>query len=163
MIIGVSHNSRLMGPRDSELKAEWATVLGSTLGPAFFAQPPFRAAMKVKQAPEDFQVEELTSVVPGRRGDFAFYRLEKSNWTTPDALALIRRRWRVEPRRLSYGGLKDRHAATLQYLTIFHGPRRNLTQQQIKVTYLGQLERPYSSHDIACNRFRLTLRDLSEV
>src|SRR5438128_2673227 len=161
MINGVSHNSRLMGPRDSELKAEWATVLGSTLGPAFFAQPPFRAAMKVKQSPDDFQVEELTSVVPGQRGDFAFYRLAKSNWTTPDALALIRRRWRVEPRRLSYGGLKDRHAATIQYLTIHHGPRRSLQQEGVSLTYLGQVTAAYLSRDIRANRFTLVMRHLT--
>lgn len=118
--------------------------------------------MKLKQLPDDFQVEEVTQVVPGMRGAFAFYRLEKQGWTTPDALALVRRRWKIEPRRLSYGGLKDRHAATVQYLTIFHGPRRNLAQQHIQVTYLGQIETPYSSRDMQCNRFRLTLRDLSE-
>ena len=47
--------------------------------------------MKVKQQPDDFLVEELTDVVPGV-GPFAFYRLEKSGWSTPDALAAIRRR-----------------------------------------------------------------------
>src|SRR5207248_2261224 len=114
----------------------------------------FPLTMKLKQQPDDFQVEEITSVQPGESGTFAFYRMEKRGWTTPDALAALRRRWGVEPRRLSYGGLKDRHAATIQYLTIFHGPRRQFHQQHIAVTYLGQLAEPYTSRDIACNRFR---------
>jgi tRNA pseudouridine13 synthase len=118
--------------------------------------------MKLKQQPEDFQVEEITRVVAGSGGAFAFYRLEKRGWTTPDALALLRRRWDIEPRRLSYGGLKDRHALTTQYLTIFHGPRRGLDQQGVRVTYLGQLPVPYSSQDIDRNRFRLVVRDLAE-
>lgn len=116
--------------------------------------------MKLKQHPDDFQVEELTSVAPSA-GPHALYRLEKRGWSTPDALAAVRRRWRIEPRRISYGGLKDRHAATVQYLTIFHGPRRNLHHHGITVQYLGQVPAPYTSQDIQANRFRLILRDLS--
>lgn len=115
--------------------------------------------MKVKQRPEDFQVEELTDVAPSQ-GPFALYRLEKRGWSTPDALAALRRLWKIEPRRLSYGGLKDRHALTRQFLTIHHGPRRHFSHQGLRLTYLGQLPRPYASADIRANRFRLTLRDL---
>jgi tRNA pseudouridine13 synthase len=119
--------------------------------------------MIIKQQPGDFQVEELTDLVPGDQGAFGYYRLEKTGWTTPDALAAIRRRWKVYLRRLAYGGLKDRHAHTIQYLTIFHGPRRNLTHQGIKVTWLGQVREPFSSHLIRANRFQLILRRMSEA
>lgn len=119
---------------------------------------------KLKQQPEDFQVEELTPLTdsPQGQGLFAFYRLEKRGWTTPDALAALRRRWKLEPRRLSYGGLKDRHAHTVQYLTVFHGPQRNLTHHDVHVTYLGQIAAAYSAAAVSANRFRLTLRDLDE-
>jgi tRNA pseudouridine13 synthase len=117
--------------------------------------------MKLKQHPEDFQVEELTDVTPTAAGPYAFYRLEKRSWTTPDALAAVRRRWKLEVRRLSYGGLKDRHAQTVQYLTILRGPQRRLTQQGFSVQYLGQVERPYSARDLRANRFRLTLRAMN--
>jgi tRNA pseudouridine13 synthase len=117
--------------------------------------------MKLKQQPEDFQVEELTTVVPGSEGLFAFYRLEKTGWTTQDALRVIGRRWKLQSRRFSCGGLKDRHAQTWQYLTIFRGPRRRLTHQRLSLQYLGQTTGPYTSQDIGGNRFRLTLRDLS--
>ena len=85
--------------------------------------------MKLKQSPDDFQVEELTSVTPGADGPFAFYRLTKRGWATPDAFASVLSRWKIEGRRLSYGGLKDRHAATAQFFTIFRGPRRGLQHQ----------------------------------
>src|SRR5690349_14969892 len=119
------------------------------------------ASMKLKQQPDDFQVEEITSVHPGAEGPFAFYRLEKRGWSTPDALAAVRRRWQIAPGRLSYGGLKDRHAATAQYLTIFHGPRRGLHHHDVVVRYQGQVGAPYTSADIDANRFRLVLRDLN--
>jgi len=118
------------------------------------------SAMKVKQQPEDFQVEELTDVTPATTGPHAFYRLTKTGWTTPDALAAIRRRWRLDRNRVAYGGLKDRHAHTVQYLTIFRGPQRHLTHHTIRLEYLGQVPAPFSSRDIRANRFRLTLRSL---
>jgi tRNA pseudouridine13 synthase len=117
--------------------------------------------MKLKQSPDDFQVEERTGVQAGSMGPFAFYRLEKQGWTTPDALAAIRRRWQIAPNRVSYGGLKDRHAATRQYLTIFHGPRRGLEHHTVRLVYLGQVASPYTSADIQANAFRITVRDLA--
>ena len=117
--------------------------------------------MKVKQRPEDFRVEELTDVVAGNSGDFAHYRLDKIGWTTPDALAEVRRRWKIDARRLAFAGLKDRHADTTQFITIFRGPSRNLTHEKIHVTYLGQVEEPYSSAHIRTNRFTITLRHLT--
>src|SRR5262249_34851036 len=114
----------------------------------------------LKQQPEDFEVEELTDLVPTREGPFAFYRLEKRGWTTLDALQSIRRRWKIEPRRLSYGGLKDRHALTVQYLTILHGPQRGLEHHAVRLHYLGRVSAPYHSKDIRANRFRITLRGL---
>ncbi|MFO0965677.1 MAG: tRNA pseudouridine(13) synthase TruD [Gemmataceae bacterium] len=116
--------------------------------------------MIIKRTPEDFCVEEVTEVQPGD-GPFALYLLEKKGWTTPDALAAVRRRWRIDLGRLSYGGLKDRHAHTLQYFTIFRGPQRKLTQGDVRVTYLGQTHEPFSSRNIRANRFRLILRRLS--
>jgi tRNA pseudouridine13 synthase len=117
--------------------------------------------MKLKQQPEDFEVEELTDVVPSSVGPFALYRLEKRSWATLDALQAVRRRWKIEPRRVSYGGLKDRHARTVQYLTIFHGPQRRLKHHDVTLHYLGRVPKPYTSKDIRANRFRITLRCLT--
>ncbi len=117
--------------------------------------------MKIKQLPEDFYVEELTDLVAGSAGPFALYRMEKKGWSTPDALQALRRRWKIDLQRISYGGLKDRHAHTVQFVTILRGPRRRLTHHDIHVEYLGQTPAPYTSHEIRANRFRLTLRDFT--
>lgn len=119
------------------------------------------AGMKLKQTPADFQVEELTNVVPSEKGPFAFYQLDKTGWTTPDAIQAIRRRWQIDAHRVSYGGLKDRHAETRQHITIAHGPKRGLEHQRVRLTYLGQVAEPFHSLDIAANRFTVTLRALS--
>jgi tRNA pseudouridine13 synthase len=119
--------------------------------------------MKLKQRPEDFRVEEQTEAVGGDAGEFAFYRLDKTGWTTPDALNAVRRRWQLDWRRLSYGGLKDRHAVTSQFVTVFRGPRRNLSHERITLTFLGQRTEPYTSADIRANRFTVVLRALGDT
>jgi tRNA pseudouridine13 synthase len=118
--------------------------------------------MKLKQRPEDFRVEELTDAVPQEGGEFALYRLDKTGWTTLDALAAVRRRWQIDFRRLGSGGLKDRHAVTSQHLTIFRGPKRNLAHERITLAYLGQRTEPFTANDIRANRFTITLRAMSE-
>ncbi len=117
--------------------------------------------MKLKQQPEDFHVTELTEVVPGDVGDYALFRLDKTGWTTPDALQVVRTRWQLDGRRISFGGLKDRHAVTAQYFTIFRGPKRNLTHERVTVTYLGQRPEPFTAAEIRGNRFAITIRSLS--
>ncbi|MCS6866670.1 MAG: tRNA pseudouridine(13) synthase TruD [Gemmata sp.] len=119
--------------------------------------------MKLKQRPDDFRVEELTDAQPEAEGEFAFYRLDKTGWTTLDALAVIRRRWHIDHRRVSYGGLKDRHAVTTQYLTIFRGPPRDLSQHGIRLSYLGRRKEPYTSQCLRANRFQVTLRAMNEA
>lgn len=116
--------------------------------------------MKLKYSPDDFRVDELTDVVPGEAGQFALYRLDKTGWTTPDALAAVRRRWQLDWRRVGYGGLKDRHAVTSQLVSIHRGPKRNLSHERITLTYLGQCAEPFGPAHIRGNRFTIVLRAL---
>jgi len=119
--------------------------------------------MKLKQRPDDFRVEEFASVTPTKSGNYAFYRLEKRGWTTPDALAIVRQRWKIDSRRLSFGGLKDRHAHTIQYLMIHNGPERNLAHDTFTLTFIGRLPHEYTSEQIRANGFVVTLRGLSSL
>lgn len=118
--------------------------------------------MKLKCTPEDFQVDERTEFPTSPEGSFALYRMTKRGLTTPDAIDAVARRWKLDRQRISYGGLKDRHALTSQFLTIFRGPRRELVQTNLSLKYLGEATRPYKPTDIAGNRFGLVLRDMSE-
>ena len=119
--------------------------------------------MHIKQKAEDFRVEEVTKANCAQGGDFALYRLEKTGWTTHDAIDIIRKRWKLEVRRVSYGGLKDRHAETIQYLTIFHGPQRKLTHPNLQLTYLGLTNEAYTSAHIEANRFDVTIRAMTDA
>lgn len=116
--------------------------------------------MKIKCRPEDFVVEELSAVTPGEHGPFVYYRLTKVGLGTPEALDLIRRRWNLGMADVHYGGLKDRHARTIQYVTIRNGPDRILDVGGLSLEPLGRLTRPFGPESFRGNRFHLVLRDL---
>ncbi len=117
--------------------------------------------MKLKRLPEDFQVEELSDFPP-LGGDYALYVLTKRSMGTPEVVEALCRRWRIPQERVGWGGLKDRYSLTRQFVTIRHGPRRNLRQKSFELAYLGQAPRPYKRSDIAANRFEIVLRDLPD-
>jgi tRNA pseudouridine13 synthase len=118
--------------------------------------------MKLKCLPEDFRVVELTRREPHERGSFALYRLTKTSLGTPEAIDAILRRWNLARRQVSYGGLKDRHAVTEQYVSIQRGPRGDLSQTNFELRYLGQTDRPFEPADITGNGFAIVMRALSE-
>ena len=43
------------------------------------------------------------------------------------------------------------------------GPQRQLNQQGIQLQYLGRVPHPYTAQHITANRFRITVRDLTEA
>jgi tRNA pseudouridine13 synthase len=116
--------------------------------------------MKVKSRPDDFQVEELPSVRPGKTGRFRFYRLTKEGLGTPEALEIIRRRWNLPASAVAHGGLKDKHAQTIQYLTIAGGPDAPLADRNFQLEPIGCLNAPYGPEGFRGNRFTIRLRDL---
>lgn len=118
--------------------------------------------MKLKSTPEDFQVDEQTHVEPSQ-GPYAFYRLSKRGMGTPEAIAEILQRWNLPRQRISYGGLKDRHATTTQHITIARGPRSNLEDRSYLLEYLGQVPQPYHAKDISANRFKIRLRAIEDT
>ena len=118
-------------------------------------------SMKLKSLPEDFEVEELSDF-PLDGGQFAVYLLTKRSIGTPEAVTAISERWNIPRRAISYGGLKDKHALTRQWLTIQRGLRRDLREESLSLTYQGQASRPFGPQDIAANRFHIVMRNLTE-
>jgi tRNA pseudouridine13 synthase len=116
--------------------------------------------MKLKSRPDDFEVEELAEFPLGD-GAFAVYLLTKESLGTPEAVTAIQQRWKLERRQIGYGGLKDKHAITRQWITIQRGPRRNMEQTHFSLVYQGQSPRAFTPHDILGNRFSIRLRGLS--
>lgn len=100
-------------------------------------------------------------IEPGPRGRFGFYRLTKTGMGTIEAVEAIRRRWNLAGQSISYGGLKDRHAVTVQYLTILNGPDHSMHQTGFDLEPLGRLDHPYGPEYFSGNRFAIVLRDMT--
>jgi tRNA pseudouridine13 synthase len=113
--------------------------------------------MKLKSLPDDFRVVELSSV-EACGGSFALYELTKQSLGTPEAIQEILKAWNLPRWKISYGGMKDRHASTRQWLTIHQGPQKDLSGRSFSLHYLGQTEKAFEARDIQGNRFHLTLR-----
>src|SRR5262245_34735654 len=116
--------------------------------------------MKLKRLPEDFQVEEQLSLAP-EGGPFVLYRLTKQSLSTLEAIDAVARRWKLKTTEIAFAGLKDKHASTIQYVTIERGPRRGLSQSNLQLDYVGAVSRAIHPHDITSNRFVVVIRDLS--
>ncbi|MGE5484704.1 MAG: tRNA pseudouridine(13) synthase TruD [Ignavibacteriales bacterium] len=118
--------------------------------------------MKVKSVPEDFVVSEVSSVRARESGIYGLYILEKKGWNTPDALKGIAARAGLPYGLFSYGGRKDRHAHTSQYVTV--RSRRDLSTagNGYRFTRVGSTDRAMGPGLIVGNEFRIMLRSLSD-
>lgn len=117
--------------------------------------------MKLKSEADDFQVEELTSHQVSN-GPFSLYRLTKEHIGTLEAIHAIAQAWRIDSRDIAFGGLKDKHAKTIQYVTIEHGPTENLEQKSFRLEFIGHTNRAYTAQDIRANRFEIRLRSIPQ-
>lgn len=72
----------------------------------------------LRAAVDDFRVEEVPSYEPCGQGEHTYARIEKRGLTTPMAVEHIARALGVNPRDVGYAGLKDRHATTVQWLSL---------------------------------------------
>ena len=76
----------------------------------------------IKQKTEDFKVEEITNVQPGKKGDYSLWWMTKENITTDDATRKIAGKLGIKERFIGYAGAKDKKAITKQLISIFRVP-----------------------------------------
>ncbi len=118
-------------------------------------------ACKTKVKTEDFIVEEVADLPRNEAGPYHLYRLQKEGWNTVDALIRIAKENRLSLREIQYGGKKDRHGITGQYITCRQRLRLPASLQgAVQLTELGRTDRPMAPNRIDGNRFILTLRSL---
>lgn len=72
----------------------------------------------IKAVPEDFVVEEKASLPFRSKGHFRVYLLRKRNWNTLDLIRHLSRTLGLAGEKISYGGKKDKHGLTSQFITI---------------------------------------------
>jgi len=116
--------------------------------------------IKVKTQPEDFFVEEVVRLPLKKHGPYSVYSLEKRGWNTTDVLAQLSKKYRLPIRNLSYGGRKDRHALTRQYITIKDFKIKEIRDEGYDLRLCGFMDRPMGPDCIEGNRFAIVVRRL---
>lgn len=117
--------------------------------------------MRLKATPEDFVVREATGLRIRRTpAPYRVYMFEKKDWNTADALIRIAKDKRVPYDRVAYGGKKDRHAHTFQYVTVQYPADLSLTAKGYSLKQMGYATEPMAPSLIIANHFELTVRDL---
>lgn len=117
--------------------------------------------LTIKSRPEDFKVEERVHLPLVSSGTFAVYRLEKSGWNTVDAIREISKDLNIPSRLFSYGGKKDRHAQTVQFVAIEHPRIKDFTRGSLRLSFVGFMDRPMGPDLIESNRFEIVLRRMT--
>ncbi|MEQ8349974.1 MAG: tRNA pseudouridine(13) synthase TruD [Leptospiraceae bacterium] len=111
------------------------------------------------------------SASPGKRGakrnqratdHYSVYSLQKDGWNTVDVLLKTAARFKIPIRDILYGGKKDRHARTQQWITAPPSPDLTHSTDAYSLEYVGTSSKPMGPENIAGNRFTLTVRNILE-
>ncbi|HAJ56205.1 MAG TPA: tRNA pseudouridine(13) synthase TruD [Candidatus Omnitrophica bacterium] len=119
--------------------------------------------MKIKVLPEDFYVEEILGTPISSKGPTGLYLLEKKGENTIELLLEISKRLRLPFSNFGYGGRKDKHAFTRQYITVQDNKKPvDIKEKNWSLTHVGYLDRPMGPDLIDANRFSIVLRGVSD-
>jgi tRNA pseudouridine13 synthase len=129
---------------------------------------------KIKEAPEDFIVEEISPEgevfekdkeikFKEGSGDYTHFILEKKDWDTHRIIKEISRRLRVSKKRMGFAGTKDKRAITVQRMSVWKIGPEQIKEVRIKDAVLRPL--CYSDHsvelgELSGNRFTVAITDI---
>ncbi len=132
------------------------------------AIPGERAKGVIKSCPEDFFVEEQCSVALDGNGEHDWLWIEKCGQNTDFVARGIARYAGVRDMDVGFSGLKDRHAITRQWFSVYRRGRASPDWQGLQLEGVSLLKASQhrsklrrGEHD--GNRFRIVVRDLVEA
>jgi len=123
------------------------------------------ASGRLRVVAEDFCVTEIPLLEPDGEGEHVWLWIRKRNENTPWVAEQLARFAAVQPRQVSYAGLKDRHAVTEQWFSV-QLPGRDapdweaLNTESLTVLRHARHSRKLRRGALQGNRFRITLRDI---
>ncbi len=118
---------------------------------------------QIKQKPEDFIVEEIPKLDLKKFGDYTYFLLEKTNWTTRNAIKALARRFKIKEKRFNIAGNKDKDAITKQYISVYKIGKKGLENVKIKdlkIKVIGFGNERLKLGQIEGNKFDITVRNL---
>lgn len=130
------------------------------------AYPASGASATLKQFNEDFIVTELPLQTPGGEGEHLWLEVEKNGANTAFVAQQLAAAAGVQERDVGYAGLKDRHAITRQWFSLYlpKGDTPDLTplaHPEFKVLAQRRHVKKLRPGDLQGNQFRIVLRDVA--
>ena len=118
---------------------------------------------RIKDAPEDFEVEEIPAYAPSGDGEHLYLWIEKRGLNTVDAARALAHALETPFAEAGWAGLKDRHAVTRQWLS-FHCTRtpqpEQLAVEGVRVLATSRHANKLRTGHLRGNQFRLRLSDV---
>jgi tRNA pseudouridine13 synthase len=118
---------------------------------------------RLKQTPEDFQVEELPAFQPTGEGGHLWLWVEKQGRETHEVARALAQLASVDVQEVGYAGMKDRQAITRQAFTVPLAAGAVLPEVAlpgVKVLSTARTERKLRTGQLKGNAFRIRLRDV---
>ncbi|MGB7295778.1 MAG: tRNA pseudouridine(13) synthase TruD, partial [Candidatus Aminicenantales bacterium] len=117
----------------------------------------------IKAIPEDFIVEERAQLPLRPEGAYRVYTLNKRHWNTLDLIHYLSRSLGLPSSLFSYGGKKDKHGSTSQFIAIRKSRDFSREGKDFSLESQGFMDRPMGPDLIAGNAFTVTIRDLADL
>jgi tRNA pseudouridine13 synthase len=119
---------------------------------------------KIRSLPEDFKVEELLAFTPSGEGEHVFLHIQKTGENTDYVARQLARFAGVRQRDIGYAGLKDRHAVTTQWFSVWLPGKadpvwEDFSSATINVISVTRHARKLKRGVLAGNRFQLLIRN----
>lgn len=130
--------------------------------PFVYGQPSGQGEIRV--FPEDFIVSENLSFEPSGTGEHVFLEIQKTGENTDYIARQLARFAGVRQRDIGYAGLKDRHAVTTQWFSVWLPGKPDpdwalFETDSIKVLQSFRHARKLQRGALSGNRFKLTIRE----
>ncbi len=119
---------------------------------------------KIRVVPEDFIVEETLSFETSGSGEHVFLQIQKSGENTEYVARQLAKFANIRQRDIGYAGLKDRHALTTQWFSVWLPGKAELdwsafVNDHIKVMQTMRHARKLKRGVLSGNRFKILIRD----
>ena len=119
---------------------------------------------KIRSVPEDFIVKEILAFEPSGMGEHVFLQIEKTGENTDYVARQLARFANVRQRDVSFAGLKDRHAVTTQWFSVWLPGKADPDWTQfesgsMKVLHTVRHARKLKRGVLSGNSFKLIIRD----
>ncbi len=124
-----------------------------------------RVKFKFIQSPKSFKVVENLNYKLVKKGDYKLLKVTKQDISTIELIEYLSSVLKIKESDISYAGLKDKHATTIQYLTIpkYVNIQKFKNSDRVNIEELGFCANRLKIGELKSNSFEILLEDINEV